>query len=77
MSEDRFVPFTYDDFYDPPIPARASVPVKGTLRIGYATQGPEAWFGRRCTIEQAESWRAPTLPSPLEGEGDAAISRGG
>jgi lysozyme len=54
-SFETFVPFTYDDAYYPPRPARVDVPVKGTLTIGFGQTGPDAYFGNRWTQDQADA----------------------
>jgi lysozyme len=58
---ETFVPFTYDDGYYPPRPARADVAVKGTLTIGLGQTGAVAFFGNRCTEAQAEVWFEDSL----------------
>lgn len=60
-SFETLVLFTYDDAYYPPRPARADVPVKGTLTIGYGQTGRVAFFGARCTEDQAEAWFEDSL----------------
>ena len=63
---ETFVPFTYDDAHWPPVPARASVPVLGTLTIGYGQTGKPAFFGARCTEDQAAAWLDASLTAAAE-----------
>ena len=58
---ETFVPFTYDDARFPPIPARADVGVLGTLTIGFGETGPHAYFGNRCSEDQAIAWLTARL----------------
>jgi lysozyme len=58
---ETFVPYTYDDARFPPVPARADIPVTGTLTIGYGQTGAVASFGAICTRDQAEAWFEDSL----------------